>query len=65
MKVRIVFEREFEFSRVDGMPEGGGKLVFKGFFGEDGEPLDEALIDGEGWIADGDVEAFDMDVWSK
>lgn len=59
MKVRIVFEREGASATEE------GKLVFKGFFGEDGEPLDEALIDGEGWIADGDVEAFDMDVWSK
>ncbi len=75
MKVRIVFERvempkaEGPFSvgtvtDLKGNPLSGTELVFKGFFGEDGEPVAEAEMQGEGWIADGDVEAFDVEVYS-
>jgi len=56
MKVRIVFENltpsELDF-------RGINQTVFKAIVGDDGEPID--TFDGC-WMADGDVEALELDV---
>lgn len=60
MKVRIVFTPDD--TRPDGSTDTKGPfpLVFTAIVGDDGNELDDMFADC--WIADGDVEALELDV---